>query len=81
MVASKLHLAIFAYAKLPVQSFAWPKFADCIFCIVACFPFYTVIISVSIIEPDVVCFPHVNMNIMQNVKGWDKEGNKVQVIN
>ena len=77
MVASKLHLASFAYAKLPVASFAWPKFADHIFCIVACFPFYTIIILVSIIEPDVVCFPHVNMNIMQNVKGWDKEGNKV----
>ena len=79
MVASKLHLASFAYAT-SVASFAWPKFADCIFCIAACFAFYTVIISVSIIEPDVVCFPHVNMNIMQNVKGWDKQGNKVQVI-
>ena len=77
MVASKLLLASFAYAKHPVASFAWPKFADPIFCLVACFAFYTMIISVSIIEPDVVCFPHVNMNIMQNVKGWD---NKVQVI-
>ena len=80
MVATKLHLASFAYAKLPVASFAWSKFANCIFCIAACFPFYTVIISVLIIESDVVCFPHDNMSILQNVKGWDKEGNKVQVI-
>ena len=69
MVPSKLHSASFAYAKLPVATFAWKKFADCIFCLAACFAFYTIIISVSIIEPDVVCFPHVNMNIMQNVKG------------
>ena len=80
MVASKLHLASFAYAKLLLASFAWPKVAHCIFCLAACFAFYTIIISVSIIEPDVVCFPHVNMNLMENVKGWDKQGNKVQVI-
>ena len=72
---------LFVYTKLPLASFAWPKVTHHIFCLEACFAYYTVIISVSIIEPDVVCCcMYVNMNIMENVKGWDKQGNKVQVI-
>ena len=60
------------WLHLPMQNFRWhllpgQKLPTTFFAWLHVLPF--TIISVSIIEPDVVCFPHVNMNIMENVKG------------